>query len=85
MSHLKPEDVKFEIIVDKPLTGMWHCGPNHFWIEATHLPTLNMVRVYSSYTKSQHLAKEKALSLLELSVDDPDHIPYAPERITQRS
>lgn len=55
---------------DKPLTGMWHCGPNKCWVKITHLPTMISVRHYG---KTQHKIKESALAVLEMLVDECDY------------
>lgn len=36
------EDVKIELIEDRPRSGMWHCGPNNAWIITIHIVDLNI-------------------------------------------
>ncbi|WP_136685683.1 hypothetical protein [Falsirhodobacter xinxiangensis] len=72
------EVIRIEVAHDKPISGMWHCGPNPCWITATHLPTLASVRVYSG-GKGMHQARQAAVDLLEMMVDqfgaDPCNFP----------
>lgn len=76
---MKPEDLKIDIIHEKPKSGMWHCGPNACWITILHIPTMISVRLYSG-RDSQHVTRAKAMELLELAIDGvPDClIPYLP-------
>lgn len=67
---LDPETIKIvECVPDKPKSGMWHCGPNPFWVTVEHIPTKMRVRVLHS---SQWKARENALAALELILDASD-------------
>ncbi len=79
---LKPENVKIEVIYDKPKSGMWHCGPNPSWVVATHIPTMCQVRLYSG-DRIQNKVRDEALELLELSVSF-GRLPHCsfPENVT---
>lgn len=65
--ELKPEDVRIDLIEDRPTGGMWHCGPNAFWLTATHLPTGAIIRVYSG-DRIQNKVRDDALALLGMAV-----------------
>lgn len=54
-------------VEDRPLSGMWHCGPNPCWVTVTHVPTLTSIRIHSGY-KSQHQTRAIAIELLELAL-----------------
>jgi len=64
---LDEKDIKIVGNTDKPLKGQWHCGPNNSWMTVTHIPTMQSVRVYG---RSQHKMRQKALTMLEMLVDD---------------
>lgn len=65
---LDPEHIRVDLAHDKPSSGMWHCGPNACWVTVTHLPTLMQVRVYSG-DRSQHQARNEAMTLMEMMLD----------------
>ena len=76
-----PSDVQIDCMEDRPASGMWHCGPNPFWITITHKPTGNSVRLYSG-EKTQHKTMQEALEILELILSfSPDCVPSFPERL----
>lgn len=79
--QINPDDIKVIIVYDKPKSGMWHCGPNASWIEVIHIPTKMSVRIFSY--GSQWKAREKALTLLEMMLEDLDEgdYPQFPENI----
>lgn len=62
-------DEKFhvEIVVDKPTSGMWHCGPNPSWVTVTHLPTMTQARAYG---RSQRKARAAAMACVQMMLDD---------------
>lgn len=60
------EDYEITVVEDKPLTGMWHCGPNPCWITVTHKPTMISARAYGRY---QHKLREAAMTCVELMVE----------------
>ena len=60
-------DFIVKITVDKPASGMWHCGPNPSWVEVTHTPTMISARAYH---RSQHKAREMALACVEMMIAD---------------
>lgn len=62
-------DLKVEYSEDKPKSGMWHCGPNPFWIKLTHEPTGMSVRIYSG-NMSQHKTREYAYDLMDMMLGD---------------
>lgn len=70
------DDIHLSFIEDRPERGMWHCGPNNCWVEATHLPTMMSVRCYG---RQSFKVKDTAISMLELLVsefgDDPASFP----------
>lgn len=74
-------DYKVECWHDKPLSGMWHTGPNPGWVEVTHLPTMQSVRAYD---EMQYKARDKAMAALDLIVDDcrADKCSF-PEQLSQ--
>lgn len=76
MDTLQEEDVQLDWTSDRPKNGgIWPTGLNNGWITATHLPSMQCVRVY--YTTSQHKARTRALELLELLLfDDKGHTCY---------
>lgn len=77
---LDPKDLRVDVVVDKPLTGQWHCGPNPGWVTITHLPTLMRAQAYG---ESQHKARAAAMDALEFMVCAMGTRPCAwPERIT---
>ncbi len=78
MNH---DEVKLEFTYDKPSGGMWHNGPNAFWMTATHIPTMCSVRVYSG-DQIQHKVREEGLALLGMAVSvSRGEVPIFPERL----
>lgn len=76
-----PTTVRVDVVPDKPVSGMWHCGPNPSWVTVTHLPTMQSVRVYDM-GRGQWKARERARVLLELILDDWEGAePSFPERV----
>ena len=55
-----------ELVEDRPLRGMWHCGPNAAWVTVTHLPTMISARMFD---QSQHHAWQAAMSCCEMMVE----------------
>lgn len=69
-----------ELVEDRPLTGMWHCGPNAAWVTVTHLPTMISARAFD---KSQHKAKQAAQACCEMMVEQSRLTKCQfPERLT---
>lgn len=54
------------LIDDKPVSGMWHCGPNAAWVQVTHLPTMISARAFD---KCQHHARQAAMACCEMMVE----------------
>lgn len=67
MIELNPEDIKIEVIEDRPRGGMWTTGGNPSWVVITHLPTMISARMYG---KQQHKSRNIAMAALELMVDE---------------
>lgn len=61
------EPFRVEVVLDKPTSGMWHCGPNPTWVTVTHLPTMVQARAYH---RSQHKAREMAMACVEMMLAD---------------
>lgn len=61
------EDFRVEVVADRPTSGQWHCGPNPVWVTVTHLPTMVSARAYH---RSQHKAREMALTCVQLMIED---------------
>lgn len=62
-----PELFRVEVTVDKPTSGMWHCGPNPSWVTVTHIPTMTQARAYH---RSQHKAREAAMACVQMMLAD---------------
>jgi len=75
----EPQDIRIDLTVDKPSSGMWHCGPNPSWVTVTHLPTMVQVRAYH---RSQHKAREMALACVAMLVEDAGETCSFPEVLT---
>lgn len=71
-----------ELTDDRPIKGMWHCGPNAAWVTVTHLPTMISARAYDS---QHHKAKEAAFACCEMMVEQSrlDECQF-PDRVGQR-
>jgi len=75
-----PEYVVTRHIEDRPLRGMWHCGPNAVWVEVTHLPTMISARAFD---QNGHHAKQTALTCCQLMVEQSRLLKCQfPERVT---
>src|SRR3990167_6098311 len=61
-----PEYVITRHVEDRPLRGMWHCGPNAVWVEVTHLPTMISARAFDERGFD---AKQTALTCCQLMVE----------------
>ena len=59
-------EYRIDLIEDRPLSGMWHCGPNAAWVEVTHLPTMISARAFD---QSHHHAKQAAQACCEMMVE----------------
>lgn len=55
-----------ELTEDRPVSGMWHCGPNAAWVTVTHLPTMISARAFDQMS---HRAKEAALACCQMMVE----------------
>lgn len=74
------QDIKIDVVEDRPLKGMWHCGPNAAWVTATHLPTMISARMFDQY---QHKARDAAIACVEMMVEQSRLTKCQfPERIT---
>ena len=72
-----------ELIPDKPLSGMWHCGPNAAWVEVTHLPTMISARAFD---QSHHHAKQAAMACCQMMVEQSRLLKCQfPERLAVRT
>jgi len=68
------------IVEDRPLSGMWHCGPNAMWVTVTHLPTMISARMFDDHP---HRARASALACCELMVEQSRLLKCQfPERLT---
>jgi hypothetical protein len=76
-------EYQVELIEDKPLKGMWHCGPNAAWVEVTHLPTMISARAFD---QSHHHARQAAMACCEMMVAQ-SRLPKCqfPERLAVRN
>ena len=80
---METSKVECTIVEDRPNGGMWHCGPNAFWLTVTDKQTGSSVRVYSG-GQSQFRVRENAMMLLELAVElARGSSPLFPERLAQ--
>ncbi len=59
-------DYHIDVIEDRPLSGMWHCGPNAVWVTVTHLPTMISARAFDT---RHHEAKRAAQACCEMMVE----------------
>lgn len=60
------EEYRIELVEDRPLSGMWHCGPNAAWVTVTHLPTMISARMFD---QGHHKAKEAAMACCQMMVE----------------
>ena len=80
--NIDPNTIKVSGEIDRPKSGMWHCGHNPCWITVTHLPTMQSVTFYTK--RSQNHGREQAMMLLELMLEDWDGQPASfPENIKE--
>lgn len=76
-------DYAVEMVEDKPLSGMWHCGPNAAWVTVTHLPTMISARALD---QSHHRAKQAAQACCEMMVEQSRLLKCQfPERVADRA
>lgn len=76
------EEYRITLTEDRPLSGMWHCGPNAAWVEVTHLPTMISAR---SFDKSQHHARQAAMACCQMMVEQTSVLKCQfPERLEVR-
>lgn len=54
---------------DKPLSGMWHCGPNPTWVTVTHKPTGIQA---TARHRQPHKARQVAMACVELMIAEND-------------
>jgi len=72
-------DYRIEVVEDKPVGGMWHCGPNAAWVTVTHFPTMISARAFDH---SQHAAKQAAQACCEMMVEQSRMLKCQfPERV----
>lgn len=76
-------EIEFEIkcVVDMPLSGAWHCGPNPHWITITHLPTMISATAYGK--DSQHKIRERAMDAIKYILGDIEKCDF-PERMSEK-
>ena len=55
-----------ELTEDRPVSGMWHCGPNAAWVTVTHLPTMISARAFDQMS---HRAREAAMACCQMMVE----------------
>lgn len=76
---MSDSDWHVEHVEDRPLTGMWHCGPNAAWVTVTHLPTMISARAFD---QQHHKAKQAAQACCEMMVEQSRLIKCQfPERL----
>ena len=75
----RSEDLRVEVVTDRPTSGMWHCGPNPVWVTVTHVPTMVSARAYH---RSQHKAREMALACVEMMIEDAGDQCSFPEALS---
>ena len=61
------DDFEVTVTVDRPKSGMWHCGPNPSWVTVTHIPTMISARAYDRH---QRTARERAMACVEMMISD---------------
>lgn len=59
-------DYEVTLVEDRPLSGMWHCGPNAAWVTVTHRPTMISARMFD---QQQHRARQAAMACCEMMVE----------------
>lgn len=59
-------EYRVKLIEDRPLSGMWHCGPNAAWVEVTHIPTMISARAFDTH---HYEAKKMAQACCEMLVE----------------
>jgi hypothetical protein len=57
---------QIEMVEDRPVSGMWHCGPNAAWVTVTHLPTMISARAFD---ERHHAAMQAAMACCEMMVE----------------
>lgn len=62
-----PDDYEVQVVVDRPSSGQWHCGPNPVWVTVTHIPTMVSARAYH---RSHRKARDMAMACVEMMVED---------------
>jgi hypothetical protein len=72
MTTINPDGLGVVFTEDRPKSGMWPVGSNLGWVTVTHKPTMMQVRVYHNY---QYRAREAALTLLEMLLQDSGDEP----------
>lgn len=50
---------RVDVVLDKPKSGMWRCGPNAAWVTVTHMQTMTQARAYHRHTRK---AREMAMA-----------------------
>lgn len=63
---MSENEYRVELTEDRPLRGMWHCGPNAAWVTVTHLPTMISARMFDT---RHHEAKKAAMACCEMMVE----------------
>lgn len=78
---LGPDEYRVEMVEDRPLRGMWHCGPNAAWVTVTHLPTMISARAFDD---RHHDAKQAAMACCQMMVEQSRLLKCQfPERLAQ--
>lgn len=66
---LNPGEIRIDCTPNDSIGGM-KVGTPPMWLTITHEPSLQCVRVLQSEGESQHKARDRAVALLELLLDD---------------
>lgn len=68
-----------EVQEDRPVRGMWHCGPNAAWVTVTHQPTMISARAFDQHHSR---ARDAAMACCEMMVEQSRLIKCQfPERL----
>lgn len=79
---LDHKDIELSIVEDRPLSGMWHTGPNASWVTITHKPTRISVTMFD---ESMHRARREAMTIVEMMIESSRMTKCQfPERLEKR-
>ncbi len=74
-------DYVVTLVEDRPLSGMWHTGPNATWVTVTHLPTMISACMFD---ERQWKAREAAMACCKMMVEESRLLKCQfPERIIE--